>query len=78
MEFAVLTLDPVTKAPRAKIYKPAEIDALLSAEGLTKQDEDTEMTAWFVEFDMYFQIFPMHVFYKAFLKQFGTKGFNIF
>ena len=45
VEFAVLTLDPVTKAPRAKIYKPSEIDALLSAEGLTKQDEDTEMTA---------------------------------
>lgn len=45
VEFAVLTLDPATKAPRAKIYKPAEIDALLSAEGLTKQDEDTEMAA---------------------------------
>jgi len=45
LEFAVLTFDPVTKAPKAKIYKPAEIDALLSAEGLTKQDEDTEMTA---------------------------------
>ena len=45
VEFAVLTLDPVTKAPRAKIYKPAEIDALLSAEGLTKQDEDTVMAA---------------------------------
>ena len=45
VEFAVLTLDSVTKAPRAKIYKPSEIDALLSAEGLTKQDEDTEMTA---------------------------------
>ena len=45
VEFAVLTLDPVTKAPRAKIYKPAEIDALLTAEGLTKQDEDTVMAA---------------------------------
>lgn len=45
VEFAVLTLDPVTKAPKAKIYKPSEIDALLSAEGLTKQDEDTEMSA---------------------------------
>ena len=43
MEFAVLTLDPVTKQPRAKIYRPAEIDALLLAEGLTKKDEDTEM-----------------------------------
>ena len=45
VEFAVLTLDPVTKEPRAKIYKPSEIDALLLAEGLTKQDEDTEMKA---------------------------------
>jgi hypothetical protein len=45
VEFAVLTLDPVTKAPRAKIYKPSEIDALLLAEGLTKQDEDTVMSA---------------------------------
>ena len=45
VEFAVLTLDPVTKAPRAKIYKPSEIDTLLAAEGLTKQDEDTEMSA---------------------------------
>ena len=44
VEFAVLTLDPATKAPRAKIYKPSEIDALLLAEGLTKQDEDTVMT----------------------------------
>lgn len=43
VEFAVLTLDPVTKQPKAKIYKPAEIDALLKAEGLTKKDEDTEM-----------------------------------
>lgn len=43
VEFAVLTLDPVTKQPRAKIYRPAEIDALLLAEGLTKKDEDTEM-----------------------------------
>ena len=45
MEFAVLTLDPASKEPRAKIYKPSEIDALLLAEGLTKQDEDTEMKA---------------------------------
>ena len=29
VEFAVLTLDPATKSPRAKIYKPSEIDALL-------------------------------------------------
>jgi len=45
VEFAVLTLDPVTKQPRAKIYRPTEIDALLLAEGLTKKDEDTEMKA---------------------------------
>lgn len=43
VEFAVLTLDPVTKQPKAKIYKPAEIDALLLSEGLGKKDEDTEM-----------------------------------
>ncbi|KAG6864943.1 hypothetical protein C0991_006172 [Blastosporella zonata] len=43
LEFAVLTLDPETKQPKAKIYRPAEIDALLLAEGLTKKDEDTEM-----------------------------------
>jgi 20S proteasome subunit alpha 3 len=43
VEFAVLTVDPVTKKPRAKIYRPAEIDALLLAEGLTKKEEDTEM-----------------------------------
>ena len=48
MEFAVLTVDPETKQPKAKIYKPAEIDALLLAEGLTKKDQDTEMkAAWF-------------------------------
>ncbi|KAJ7899029.1 nucleophile aminohydrolase [Mycena leptocephala] len=43
--FAVLTLDPVTKQPKAKIYRPAEIDALLEKEGLAKKDEDTEMKA---------------------------------
>jgi 20S proteasome subunit alpha 3 len=43
VEFAVLTLDPETKQPKAKIYRPHEIDALLSSEGLTKKDEDTEM-----------------------------------
>ena len=45
VEFAVLTLDPLTNQPRAKIYKPSEIDALLLAEGLTKPDGDTEMKA---------------------------------
>jgi len=45
LEFAVLTLDPASKEIRAKIYNPSETDALLVAEGLTKQDEDTEMKA---------------------------------
>lgn len=43
VEFAVLTLDPETKQPKAKIYNAAEIDALLKSEGLAKKDEDTEM-----------------------------------
>ncbi|KAF9009131.1 N-terminal nucleophile aminohydrolase [Hymenopellis radicata] len=43
LEFAVLTLDEKTKKPKAKIYKPAEIDALLESEGLAKKDEDTVM-----------------------------------
>jgi 20S proteasome subunit alpha 3 len=42
VEFAVLTLGP-NKQPKAKIYKPAEIDALLHSEGLAKVDEDTVM-----------------------------------
>jgi 20S proteasome subunit alpha 3 len=45
LEFAVLTVDPETKQPKAKIYRPSEIDALLRAEGLTKKEEDTEMKA---------------------------------
>jgi 20S proteasome subunit alpha 3 len=45
VEFAVLTVDSVTKEPQAKIYKPAEIDALLQTQGLSKKDEDTEMRA---------------------------------
>ncbi|KAK0462640.1 nucleophile aminohydrolase [Desarmillaria tabescens] len=43
LEFAVLTLDPTTKEPKAKIYRPAEIDALLESEGLAKKDEDATM-----------------------------------
>jgi 20S proteasome subunit alpha 3 len=43
VEFAVLTYDSAAKQPQAKIYKPAEIDALLQTEGLGKKDEDTEM-----------------------------------
>ncbi|KAF9222514.1 N-terminal nucleophile aminohydrolase [Gyrodon lividus] len=42
LEFAVLTYDEVAKQPKAKIYKPVEIDVLLKAQGLAK-DEDTEM-----------------------------------
>ena len=42
VEFAVLTLGP-DKQPKAKIYKPAEIDTLLRSEGLAKVDEDTVM-----------------------------------
>ena len=45
VEFAVLTVDPVTKKPNGKIYRPSEIDALLASEGLAKKDEDTEMKA---------------------------------
>ena len=43
MEFAVLTYDEVAKQPKAKIYKPSEIDALLKAHDLAKKDQDTEM-----------------------------------
>lgn len=43
VEFAVLRLDADNK-PQAKIYKPAEIDALLESEGLAKkEDDDSEM-----------------------------------
>jgi len=43
LEFAVLTLDSETNKPKARIYRPAEIDALLLAEGLTKKEEDAEI-----------------------------------
>lgn len=43
MEFAVITLDPETKLPKAKIYRPDEIDQLLEAEGLAKKDDDSAM-----------------------------------
>jgi len=39
LEFATLTLDPTTKLPFAKIYKPVEIDALLAKNGIEKKDE---------------------------------------
>ena len=44
VEFATLTLD-ANKQPKAKIYKPAEIDALLQKHGLGKKDEDADMAA---------------------------------
>lgn len=43
VEFAVLTLDAATKTPKARIYRPSEIDALLAAEGLIKKDDDADM-----------------------------------
>lgn len=42
VEFATLTLDAENQ-PKAKIYRPAEIDALLKKHDLAKKDEDTEM-----------------------------------
>ena len=45
VEFATLTLDKATKQPRAKIYRPAEVDALLKKHDLAKKDEDTEMSS---------------------------------
>lgn len=42
VEFATLTLNPETKQPCARIYRPAEVDALLQKHGLGKK-EDTEM-----------------------------------
>jgi 20S proteasome subunit alpha 3 len=42
VEFATLKLD-AEKQPKAKIYRPAEIDALLKKHDLAKKDEDTEM-----------------------------------
>jgi len=43
LEFAVLTVDPITIQPRAKIYRPADVDALLEKQGLAKKGDDTEM-----------------------------------
>lgn len=43
LEFATLTVDPATKKPKSKIYRPAEVDALLKKHDLAKKDEDTEM-----------------------------------
>jgi len=46
VEFAVLTVDPETKQPKAKIYRPDEIDKLLESEGLAKKDDDAMKTSW--------------------------------
>jgi len=45
LEFATITLNPLTSQPRAKIYRPSEIDTLLESTGLGKKSEekDTEM-----------------------------------
>jgi len=43
LEFATLTLDPTTQKPKAKIYRPSEVDALLQKQGLGKKEEDAEM-----------------------------------
>ncbi|KAJ3489136.1 hypothetical protein NLI96_g2336 [Meripilus lineatus] len=43
LEFATMTLDPTTKQPKAKIYRPAEVDALLQQQGLGKKEDDAEM-----------------------------------
>ncbi|KAM0793035.1 hypothetical protein ACM66B_000524 [Microbotryomycetes sp. NB124-2] len=40
LEIATLTLDPDTGLPKAHIFKPAEIDALLQKEGLRKATEE--------------------------------------
>lgn len=41
VEFGTLTLDS-EQQPKAKIYRPAEIDALLKKHDLAKKDEDSE------------------------------------
>ncbi|CAE6480493.1 unnamed protein product [Rhizoctonia solani] len=43
LEFAVITLDAGTKKPKAKIYRPTEVDALLNKLGvMKKEDEETK------------------------------------
>jgi 20S proteasome subunit alpha 3 len=43
VELATLTVDPVTKKPKSKIYCPAEVDALLKRHDLAKKDKDAEI-----------------------------------
>ena len=45
VEFSTLTLDSATEQPKAKIYRPSEIDALLQQHNLAKKDEDAEMAS---------------------------------
>jgi len=40
LEFATMTLDPATQQPKARIYRPAEVDALLEKHGIAKKAED--------------------------------------
>ncbi|ELU42746.1 transcription factor [Rhizoctonia solani AG-1 IA] len=40
VEFAVITLDADTKKPKAKIYRPVEVDALLDKLGVMKKDDE--------------------------------------
>lgn len=42
LEFATLTLDAATKAPKAKIYRPTEVDALLEKHGIAKKDDEAD------------------------------------
>lgn len=43
LEFATLTLDGETNQPKAKIFRPADVDALLAKMGIGKKDGDVEM-----------------------------------
>lgn len=43
VEFATLKLDETTGQPVAKIYRPADVDALLAKQGIGKKDGDVEM-----------------------------------
>lgn len=39
VEFATMTLDPKTKQPVAKIFRPSEVDALVQKHGLGKKED---------------------------------------
>jgi 20S proteasome subunit alpha 3 len=42
VEFATLTLDPITGLPQAKIFRPTEVDELLVKQGLGKKDDEAK------------------------------------